>query len=283
MQRPHNIPAEEPTSRPDDTASRVQLAREASLHSLREARRATRQAVRRQRRYRWRERLVPRHTSGAIRLVVGLVAATVVVVLGISLLTLTPIMAVQNIEVSGVNAHSRKVIARALVGLRGQPVASVSARDVQAQLTTFSDIQSFQSSIRLPDRLVVHVVPRVAIGYRQVGERYETFDAAGVVLSQSNTQPTTVPRFANPPGTGARFAAAAAVMLSLPLSVRRDVSLIKAATPDDVTLHLDGNRTVLWGNAEHSGLKATVLAALLKARPNMTTFDVSAPNEPLAQ
>jgi hypothetical protein len=49
-----------------------------------------------------------------------------------------------------------------------------------------------------------------------------------------------------------------------------------------VRLELDGGASVVWGSAEESALKATVLAALMRAAPPDTVaqYDVSAPYEP---
>jgi hypothetical protein len=56
-----------------------------------------------------------------------------------------------------------------------------------------------------------------------------------------------------------------------------------ADTADDVRLELEGGASVVWGSAEDSALKATVLAALMRAAPPDTVaqYDVSAPTSPV--
>ncbi len=58
-----------------------------------------------------------------------------------------------------------------------------------------------------------------------------------------------------------------------------------AATADDVTLELAGGAQVVWGSAEDSALKATVLAALMRAAPpdTVSQYDVSAPSSPVTE
>jgi len=50
-----------------------------------------------------------------------------------------------------------------------------------------------------------------------------------------------------------------------------------------VRLELEGGASVVWGSAEDSALKATVLAALMRAAPPDTVaqYDVSAPTSPV--
>jgi cell division protein FtsQ len=49
-------------------------------------------------------------------------------------------------------------------------------------------------------------------------------------------------------------------------------------TVDQISLVLRDGRTVVWGSADESGLKAKVLAVLLRQRAQ--TYDVSVPGQP---
>jgi len=51
---------------------------------------------------------------------------------------------------------------------------------------------------------------------------------------------------------------------------------------DGITVELSGGRDVMWGSEEDGSLKASVLTALMKARPGAAHFDVSAPTAPAA-
>jgi cell division protein FtsQ len=66
------------------------------------------------------------------------------------------------------------------------------------------------------------------------------------------------------------------VVRALPASVRAQITTVSAATPAQVTLHLTGNRTVNWGDADDPARKAAVLTTLLQQKG--TYYDVSAPD-----
>jgi cell division protein FtsQ len=67
---------------------------------------------------------------------------------------------------------------------------------------------------------------------------------------------------------------------SLPAAVARDTQVVKVRSYDSISLELSGNRTVLWGSGEKSGVKARTLGALMKAAPEARHFDVSVPTAP---
>ena len=58
----------------------------------------------------------------------------------------------------------------------------------------------------------------------------------------------------------------------------RQVDHVEVATVDQISLVLRDGRTVVWGSAEESELKAEVLAPLLSS-PGQT-YDVSVPGQP---
>jgi cell division protein FtsQ len=82
---------------------------------------------------------------------------------------------------------------------------------------------------------------------------------------------------------GAGFRAVAGVVRSLPADVRSQLVARHGGHRDDVRLELEGGASVVWGSAEDSALKATVLAALMRAAPPDTVaqYDVSAPTSPV--
>ena len=73
------------------------------------------------------------------------------------------------------------------------------------------------------------------------------------------------------------------VVLSLPSTVRRQVTDVRATTADDVTLTLDDGSSVVWGSPDDSDAKASLLAALVADHASRdpgskVEFDVSAPD-----
>jgi cell division protein FtsQ len=56
------------------------------------------------------------------------------------------------------------------------------------------------------------------------------------------------------------------------------VDHLEVATVDQISLALTGGKTVVWGSADQSELKAEVIGPLLK-QPG-SVYDVSAPGQP---
>ena len=79
-------------------------------------------------------------------------------------------------------------------------------------------------------------------------------------------------------GAGGAFFTAISFASSLPKKVRGEVTQLKAQGVDQIVLALDGGRSVLWGDASESELKAEVLAALLTTEARV--YDVSSPRTP---
>ena len=73
------------------------------------------------------------------------------------------------------------------------------------------------------------------------------------------------------------------MLRSLPADLLARVATVTAETPDDVRLELAEGATVVWGSAEESALKSTVLGRLMQAAPPDTVgrYDVSAPLSPV--
>jgi cell division protein FtsQ len=68
------------------------------------------------------------------------------------------------------------------------------------------------------------------------------------------------------------------VVSALPDDLADRVDHVEVATVDRIELALRDDRTVLWGSAEQSDLKAEVLTSLL-SQPG-STYDVSVPGQP---
>jgi len=67
----------------------------------------------------------------------------------------------------------------------------------------------------------------------------------------------------------------------LPAGLRRAVRSVTAPSPDQVTLHLAGGITVLWGGTDRAAAKARELTALMQT--HLRYYDVSAPGSATAK
>lgn len=215
---------------------------------------------------------------------IGAAGVAVALVLGVILVGLSPLLALRHIQVVGASRLDAGAISAKLGDQVGKPLALLDQAAISSDLAAFPLIRSYTLESHPPDTLVVRIVERQAIGAVQHGTAFVLVDAAKVPISSSATRPAGYPIIA---ATGAAadanadsgFAAAAAVLSSLPADVLARVDTISAKTKDDVSFTLrEGGATVVWGSAEDSALKSADLAALLKGAPKASRFDVSSPH-----
>lgn len=194
----------------------------------------------------------------------------------------SPILALRDIRVEGTTRLDPTVVAEAVSGQLGTPLALLDEARIRDELGQFTSIRSYVTELVPPGTLVIYVVERTALGVVATPAGFDLVDAAGVVLESSPTRPPSLPLLQidedGPAGTG--FAAMAEVLIALPSGVLAQVDSISARTRDDVTLNLTGSdQRVVWGSADDSERKADILAALLArfATAGPGEYDVSAP------
>lgn len=263
-----------------------QAQRRADREEAREAQRAARAATKERRR---RERAeVRRFTAVARRR--ARVALLTAGGLGLALLLLvglvwSPLMAVREIRVEGVDRLDPAVVEGALAGSMGQPMATVTEEGVAAQLQAIPQIESFRVDVVPPSSVVVRVVERrpVAIVPGDGGE--VVIDAAGVVLGGVDADTAALPRLDGVELGTPEFEAVASVLVSVPASVLEATERIQAPSPSDIRLALASGQTVQWGGADESRLKADVVAALIATQDPATALvlDVRAPEHPVVR
>jgi cell division protein FtsQ len=121
------------------------------------------------------------------------------------------------------------------------------------------------------------VTERHGVALVEQGGALWLVDPDGVVFQRLSSHPKLpLLQIAGVGPDSAPARSALAAVTALPPALLAQVRLVAAPTPEQVTLTLTGSRTVLWGGAEDSVAKASVLAALL-ARPG-THYDVSTPS-----
>lgn len=204
---------------------------------------------------------------------VGLVATAV----------FSPILALREVLVDGTNRLDPEAIAEAVDGQLGTPLALLDEGRIRRELGEFTLIRSYVTELVPPGTLLIHVVEREPIGVLASTDGFRLVDPAGVTIETTPTQPEGVPVIELAEGEavdGPAFRSMAEVLLALPSSVLAQVTTISASTRDDVTLELEGSsQRVIWGSADDSDRKATVLARLiaLHGGDGPGEYDVSAP------
>lgn len=250
---------------------------------------SVRAAARRRRRYERAE--IKRFTKAARRRrlawLIG-VGSVVVVLLAAVLVSISPAMALRSIEVVGAQRVDAGSVRRALGAQLGTPLPLIDYGKVRKALTGFPLIRSYSTEADPPGTLVVRIVERAPIGLLKVASGYQLVDQAGVVMQTTPDRPggypvIAIPEDASQESAHKEFAATANVLAALPAGMLGQVDSASATGAQDVTLKLTSGVTVVWGGPDDAALKSSVLAALSKAAPGASVYDVSAPNSPVTR
>lgn len=208
----------------------------------------------------------------------GGLGAVVALVAGSVAAAYSPLFALERISVVGTEALDARNVEQALAGQLGTPLALVDESEIKAALTAFPLIETYSLEARPPHDLTVRIVERTPVGVIESGAGFTLVDAAGVALSTTPSRPDGQPLLDIDDGPGsAAFASAGLVIRSVPASIREQLTAVSASSPDDVTLELGADTTVVWGSAEHSARKAVVLDRIMQAHPDADRYDVSSP------
>ncbi len=211
----------------------------------------------------------------------GIVAAAVWVLFG------SPLLVVRSVSVSGTHLVSRSEVVAASGVQLGTPLIRVNAARAAARIAAIPQVRSAQVTRSWPNRLVIVVRERTPeLALPAYGGGYDLADADGVVLQRVARRPADLPLYPTVAPEGALrgnpdLAAAAAVLGELPATLRHSVTSVSAPEADQVTLHLAGGITVLWGDTGRPGVKARELTVLM--RGHMRYYDVSAPGSVAAK
>lgn len=209
---------------------------------------------------------------GGFLSLVGAVAAVVV----------SPLMALEVVEVSGLVSLDETVVIGAVAEQQGTPLALVDYDDITRKLGTVPQIESFATELRPPHTLVIRVVERVAIGTIRLATGFDVIDAAGVVIGYSESEPPALPAIYAAEADGVSFDSIVTTLAALPPALRSDVKAISAESRDSVSFVLRSvPHQIRWGSNEKSTQKAAVLEkALVVATSRGGTYiiDVSAPD-----
>lgn len=227
----------------------------------------------------------PKQTKAIVLTALGSLVALIVLVLAT---IFTPLLAVENIKITGLQKIDEKKVAVAVKSQIGIPLALVTQQSVADQLSRFTLIESFSLVSELPHTLHIAISERQPICIVDVGGVSYLYDPAGVRLGQASYK-DTYPRvlIKGEPKTSASYSEAIDVLLALPAKLLPRISVIDAKSKDDVTMQLRGyaGQKIIWGDASQAALKSKVLAALIanQKQTDRVTFDVSSPTAPVVR
>lgn len=216
-------------------------------------------------------------------------AALAAVALLAWVLFLSPALAVREVAVRGAQLTDPARVESALDAYRGVPLTRISEREVRERVGRIPQVRSIDVLLEPPDRLVVELHERVPVAAVQEGDEFVVVDSEGVALAAA----ATAEEAGVPVVTGGRevlegeqFEAIADVLAALPESLLAQLRTASAESLSSVELAFADGRTVVWGTAQDSELKAQVLRELVEARgaeSGVETYDVSSPTRPVVR
>jgi cell division protein FtsQ len=199
-------------------------------------------------------------------------------------------LVVRSVRVTGTGptVSGAQVIAAAQIP-PGLPLIRVNTSAVAHRVGAIRQIQSAQVSRDWPDTVTISVRLRTPVFAVAVPGGYALVDQFGVDVRESARRPRGFPLLKVATGAGGGSSlrgspvarSAAAVLRELPPQIARQVRVVRAATPSDVSLQLAGRVVIVWGDASRPGDKAKELALLM--RRHARRYDVSAPGTAVTQ
>ncbi|MGM0931481.1 MAG: cell division protein FtsQ/DivIB [Actinomycetota bacterium] len=218
-------------------------------------------------------------------------AGTVVVLIAVlmSVIFLSPALAVKTITVEGADLTDSATLSEALEPLKGIPLARVGEREVAAQVDHFPAVESVEVVAKPPSELHVRIIERTPVAVLKDGKKFVLIDESGKALasvrkrSEAKLPLIDGAKAAEDPDV---FASITGVLGALQPEVLKQLDHASARSVDSVELQLANGQKVLWGNAGQQELKATVLQALLEAKGvkgKASVIDVSTPTRPVTR
>jgi cell division septal protein FtsQ len=222
-----------------------------------------------------------RSTGGPWKAAFFTLTAVTIVVVAVWALLGSSLLVVRSVSVTGSGAVPAAEVIRAAGIAPGTPLARLNTAAVARRVEQITQIQSAQVSRHWPDSVVIAVTDRTPALAVASGGGFALIDKFGVVVRHAARQPpgmvvlSPAPALASLRGSPAVLAAVT-VLGELPRQFRSLVRAVTAASPDAVTLHLQGGITVVWGGTGRPAAKAAELQILIGTRA--TFYDLSDPD-----
>lgn len=191
----------------------------------------------------------------------------------------SPALETQQVRVTGLRDLTRKSVTQEAGVPLHRPLVRVDIGAVRQRVEDLDAVESVRVSRSWPDTVTVAVTERTPL-YRinESGGPDLLVDHAGVTFATGGTKHQDLPVAAVDPDQPKLLSELGTVIDALPEKLRASVRQVDADSRDTIELKLTKNRTVIWGNADDSELKAKVATALLKRKASV--YNVSAPGYP---
>lgn len=189
------------------------------------------------------------------------------------------VLAVDGVEVEGVDVLDAAEVRRVAAVPLGDPLAGVPVDAIRARVESLAPVKVADVSRSWPDRVRIVVVEREAVAVVERDGVLRGVDEEGVLFRSYDARPAALPVVRISAGTRSEaLAEAAQVIAALPDDLAARVDHLAVETVDSISLRLANGKTIFWGSANDSATKAEVLAVLLRQKASV--YDVSVPSQP---
>ena len=212
-----------------------------------------------------------RRSWGLLGILVASIATLVWVV------AFSPVLGVRTVQVSGARSVSVADIELAAKISHGRPLVRVDTAAIERRVERLARVASASVRVSYPSTVVITVTERIAVGYLSDGATITLVDRTGRQFQTVRKSPNLPHLIASGAAAydPATVRALATVAGALNASLRKAVTAVTGDDPDHIRLLLRDGRLAIWGSADDSARKVTVLTALL--RRSGQSFDVSDP------
>lgn len=190
----------------------------------------------------------------------------------------SPVLGVRAIDIVGnVTVPAERIEQQAAVP-QLHPLATVDLAGVQGRVMKIRQLASAKVDRVWPGTLRIEVVEREPVAAVTAGGKAALIDKTGVVIEIKDMVPPGLPELKvdRPAAGDPTTMAALQVIQSLPDDLAAKVRLVRASSPEGVSLDLSDGRSVVWGGSDRGADKARILATLLRRKADV--YDVSSPD-----
>ncbi|MFV0254395.1 MAG: cell division protein FtsQ/DivIB [Beutenbergiaceae bacterium] len=222
-----------------------------------------------------------------IRALVFVLCGVLLIAGGGYLALASPVLALRasDVSVTGDSEFATaEQIAAVVAPAEGTPLLRIDTGALAQQISELNGVRQATVVRAFPHGLEITVQARVPVASVRQGGGYLTLDSDGVELARTTEPAAGVPLVRVPIGSEATSAALEAVLqvlAAMPPELLAQVTQASATSAHEVEFTLASGAEVIWGSAEQSELKASVLSTLLQVPAQV--YDVSAPLSPITR
>jgi cell division protein FtsQ len=241
-------------------------------------------------------RIAVKRLAGRRRLKwVALVAAVVVMVVGVLVVLASPLLSIRTVDVDGaayVQRFDGDLLDQVVASLDGEPILIADLQGAADRLEESPWVRSARVTMDFPDRVRIEIRERVPLAYfTGTDGRARVIDDEGRVIVVLDGQPIDYVQITGEgpdlgPGAsaGSTYRAAAQLVRALPDELRPQVASLGVTPEGELTMELIQGTDVRFGVPDDLQAKLVALVVVLRRQPagSMNVIDVST-GEPTIQ